>query len=54
LRFWNQFQFGNNRYHSRMSEFGFFVQDDWRVTPNLVINLGIRYDSCGHYVGIAA
>lgn len=45
-----QFQFGNNRYHSRMSEYGVFVQDDWRMTPNLVINLGVRYDSFGHYI----
>ncbi|WP_047488711.1 TonB-dependent receptor [Terriglobus sp. TAA 43] len=23
---------------------GFFVQDDWRITPNLTINAGVRYD----------
>ena len=26
------------------SEYGFFVQDDWRVTPKLTLNLGARYD----------
>ena len=26
------------------SEYGFFLQDDWRVTPKLTMNLGVRYD----------
>ncbi len=26
------------------SEYGFFVQDDWRATPKLTLNLGLRYD----------
>lgn len=25
-------------------EYGFFVQDDWRATPKLTVNLGLRYD----------
>jgi hypothetical protein len=26
------------------NEVNFFIKDDWRVTPNLTLNLGIRYD----------
>ncbi|MDQ3373242.1 MAG: TonB-dependent receptor, partial [Acidobacteriota bacterium] len=26
------------------SEYGFFVQDDWRISPKLTFNLGLRYD----------
>jgi len=25
-------------------QYGFFIQDDWRVTPWLTLNLGVRYD----------
>jgi hypothetical protein len=35
---------GSPPYKSRMHELGFFVQDDWRVSPKLVLNLGLRYD----------
>jgi len=31
---------------------GLFIQDDWKVTPKLTLNLGIRYDSMGHLFGI--
>jgi hypothetical protein len=27
-----------------LDEFNFFVKDDWRITPNLTLNLGLRYD----------
>lgn len=30
---------------TRSWENGFFAQDDWRVTPRLTLNLGIRYDT---------
>ena len=30
--------------HARMTPLGFFVQDEWRVRPNLTINVGLRYD----------
>jgi hypothetical protein len=31
-------------YNGNSHEIGFFGQDDWRITPKLVINLGARYD----------
>lgn len=35
---WNADQFWSQHYDA------FFVQDDWRVTPKLTINLGLRWD----------
>ncbi len=33
-----------------MNSFGFFIQDDWRATRKLVLNLGVRYDRYGAFV----
>lgn len=30
--------------HTRMFEIGEFIQDDYRMTPNFTLNLGMRYD----------
>jgi hypothetical protein len=44
--------FTSNKYPSnwRMANFGFFLQDDWRVNRKLVLNLGVRNDRYDHLV----
>jgi hypothetical protein len=34
----------SDKISTRASYWGFFLQDDWRLTQNLTINLGLRYD----------
>jgi outer membrane receptor protein involved in Fe transport len=38
------FSFGSNQFHTHNWELGFFLQDEWRLSSKLVINLGLRYD----------
>jgi hypothetical protein len=36
--------FGPSRFDFRTDDFAFFIQDDYRVTPRLTVNLGLRYE----------
>ncbi|MCS7025071.1 MAG: TonB-dependent receptor [Bryobacteraceae bacterium] len=38
------FTFGTPRYYGRAWEIGGFLQDDFRIHPRLVLNLGVRYE----------
>jgi hypothetical protein len=35
---------GNSVQRARMREAGFFIQDSWRIRPDLTINAGLRYE----------
>ena len=41
---------GSGLYSGRMYEWGLFAQDDWRISPKLTLNLGIRYDYYSNFV----
>ena len=36
--------FGPSTFALATIDYGFFVQDDWKLTPTLTVNLGVRYD----------
>ena len=37
-------EYGNPDQNSRAHWFGVFAQDDWRLTPRVTMNLGLRYE----------
>ena len=37
-------QFNRGFFYFRQNEFGLFVNDKWKVTPKLTVNLGLRWD----------
>jgi hypothetical protein len=39
-----QFTSGDLLRHLQNEGYGLFVQDDWRVTPRLTLNIGVRYE----------
>jgi hypothetical protein len=45
-----RFNFGQNPFSLYIPEWGLFLQDDWRATSKLTLNLGIRYDWYGNPV----
>ena len=36
--------FGQPRFEERTLDWAFFAQDDWRLTPRVTLNLGLRWD----------
>ncbi|HLK68648.1 MAG TPA: carboxypeptidase regulatory-like domain-containing protein [Bryobacteraceae bacterium] len=45
-KYWNSYSqtFGNPVMDYRMNDYGFYLQDQWRVTPKLTVSYGARYE----------
>jgi len=43
-------QSGTTDYEFRANSYDSFVQDDWRIFPNLSLNLGLRYEYNGPFI----
>ncbi|HZO56263.1 MAG TPA: TonB-dependent receptor, partial [Bryobacteraceae bacterium] len=39
---------GTGRTYYRASDYAFFMQDEWRLHPNLTLSFGVRYESMGN------
>jgi hypothetical protein len=40
--------FGSGRYHPNLLTLSFFAQDTFKVSPELTVNVGVRYENFGH------
>jgi outer membrane receptor protein involved in Fe transport len=40
-----QYTIRNQKYIARWPSFGFYGQDEWKVTPRVTLNFGLRYDT---------
>jgi hypothetical protein len=43
-----EFRAGNPNFITDNTQFGFYAQDDWSITPRFMLNLGVRWDYESH------